>query len=158
VRSCNFVRASILILTPVLAGLSTVQSVSAQTVEASAAPVMKPPELKSPSRGFEWFFANIKKPASPCDGHHVVATWYNVGTQTASGQPFNPSGHTAAHRTLPFGSRVTVTNPHNGKSLTVIINDRGPYRKGVTIDLARGAADAIGMKRTQWVCMSVETE
>jgi rare lipoprotein A len=68
-------------------------------------------------------------------------------------QAFNPSGYTAAHRTLPFGSRVTVTNPRNGKSVTVVINDRGPFTRGVTLDLARGAANAIDMRQTQWVCM-----
>jgi rare lipoprotein A len=61
---------------------------------------------------------------------------------------------TAAHRTLPFGSRVTVTNPQNGSSVTVTINDRGPFTRGVTLDLAYGAARAIGMHGTQWVCMS----
>ncbi len=152
-RSCNFVRASIGIFALALAALSGAPSASAQTVEASAAPV-----VKLPGHGFDWFFANIKKPTSHCNGQHVVATWYDTGTQTASGQPFNPNGHTAAHRTLPFGSHVTVTNPRNGQSLTVIINDRGPFTKGVTLDLARGAARAIGMKDTQWVCMSVATE
>jgi rare lipoprotein A len=61
---------------------------------------------------------------------------------------------TAAHRTLAFGSQVTVTNPENGRSVTVTINDRGPFTRGVTLDLARGAAHAIGMSGTQWVCMS----
>ena len=55
--------------------------------------------------------------------------------------------------TLPFGSRVTVTNPANGRSVVVEINDRGPFTSGVTLDLARGAANAIGMHQTQWVCM-----
>jgi rare lipoprotein A (peptidoglycan hydrolase) len=75
------------------------------------------------------------------------------GRRTASGQTFDPGGHTAAHRTLPFGSRVTVTNPQNGRSVTVVINDRGPFTRGVTLDLTRSAARAIGMYRTQWVCM-----
>ena len=84
----------------------------------------------------------------------MVATWYASGRRTASGQTFNPGSHTAAHRTLPFGSRVTVTNPRNGQSVTVVINDRGPFTRGVTLDLARGAAHAIGMHGTQWVCVS----
>ena len=77
----------------------------------------------------------------------------NGSGSRASGQAFNPSGYTAAHRTLPFGSRVTVTNPRNGKSVTVVINDRGPFTRGVTLDLARGAANAIDMRQTQWVCV-----
>lgn len=104
------------------------------------------------SRGFAWFFAH-SKPHGACSGQHVVATYYMSGRRTASGQAFNSAGYTAAHRTLPFGSQVTVTNPDNGRSVTVVINDRGPFTHGVTIDLAHGAARAIGMRGTQWVCM-----
>jgi rare lipoprotein A len=105
------------------------------------------------SRGFAWFFSH-SKPHGTCSGQSVVATFYGSGRRTASGQAFNASGYTAAHRTLPFGSQVTVTNPENGRSVTVLINDRGPFTRGVTLDLARGAAHAIGMYRTQWVCLS----
>jgi rare lipoprotein A len=104
------------------------------------------------SRGFAWFFAH-SRPQGSCSGQHVVATFYASGRRTASGQRFDPNGYAAAHRTLPFGSQVTVTNPHNGSSVTVVINDRGPFTRGVTLDLTRGAARAIGMHGTQWVCM-----
>ena len=104
------------------------------------------------SRGFAWFFAH-SKPHGTCSGQHVVATLYASGQRTASGQTFNSSGYTAAHRTLPFGSQITVMNPENGKSVTVVINDRGPFTRGVTLDLTHGAARAIGMHGTQWVCM-----
>jgi rare lipoprotein A len=103
-------------------------------------------------RGFAWFFSH-SRPHGTCSGQHVVATYYASGRRTASGQAFDPGGYTAAHRTLPFGSRVTVTNPENGRSVTVVINDRGPFTRGVTLDLARGAAHSIGMYRTQWVCI-----
>jgi rare lipoprotein A len=102
--------------------------------------------------GVGWFFGH-SRPEGSCSGQHVVATWYASGHRTASGQSFDAGGHTAAHRTLPFGSRVTITNPRNGKSVTVVINDRGPFTRGVTLDLARGAAHSIGMTQTQWVCM-----
>jgi rare lipoprotein A len=105
------------------------------------------------SRGFAWFFAHTR-PEGASAGQHVVATYDTSGRRTASGQAFNSGGYTAAHRTLPFGSQVTVTNPRNGRSVTVVINDRGPFTRGVTLDLARGAAHAIGMYGTQWVCMS----
>jgi rare lipoprotein A len=105
------------------------------------------------SRGFGYFFAH-SKPAATCGGQSIVATYYNSGRRTASGQAFNASGYTAAHRTLPFGSQVKVTNPQNGASVIVTINDRGPFTRGVTLDLAHGAARAIGMHGTQWVCMS----
>lgn len=104
------------------------------------------------SRGYAWFFAH-SRPQGTCSGRHIVATFYASGRRTASGQIFDPSRYAAAHRTLPFGSRVMVTNPQNGSSVTVVINDRGPFTRGVTLDLSRGAARAIGMYRTQWVCM-----
>jgi rare lipoprotein A len=108
--------------------------------------------VQAHSRGFAWFFAH-SRPHGACSGQHVVATFYASGRRTASGQVFDSSGYTAAHRTLPFGSRITIMNPENGRSTTVVINDRGPFTRGVTLDLARGAARAIGMNRTQWVCM-----
>jgi rare lipoprotein A len=105
------------------------------------------------SRGFAWFFTH-SRPQGSCSGQQVVATFYGSGRHTASGQVFNPRGYTAAHRTLPFGSRVTVVNPQNGRSVVVVINDRGPFTNGVTLDLAIGAARTIGMNGTQWVCIS----
>jgi rare lipoprotein A len=77
-----------------------------------------------------------------------LATWYGAelhGNPTASGEPFDMNGLTAAHRTLPLGSRARITNLTNGRQVVVRINDRGPGRSGVMIDLSRGAADAIGM-------------
>jgi rare lipoprotein A len=86
----------------------------------------------------------------------VMATWYGnelAGHRTASGTPFNPNGLTAAHKTLPFGTCLVVGNPRTGKTVRVTVNDRGPFTKGVTLDLAHGAARAIGMKSTQAVTM-----
>jgi rare lipoprotein A len=102
------------------------------------------------SRGFDWFFAH-SRPEGDCSGQRVVATFYSSGGRTASGQAFHTGANTAAHRTLPFGSQVTVTNPRNGKSVTVV-RTAAPTPRGVTIDLASGAAHAIGMTATQWVC------
>lgn len=79
-------------------------------------------------------------------GSSGLASYYWQGTQTASGARFNPSAMTAAHRSLPFGTRVLVTNKSNGRSVTVTINDRGPFIKGRIIDLSSGAAGVIGMK------------
>lgn len=78
-------------------------------------------------------------------GSRGMASYYWQGTRTASGARFNPNGLTAAHRSLPFGTRVRVTNLNNGRSVTVTINDRGPFIKGRVIDLSRGAAQAVGM-------------
>jgi rare lipoprotein A len=118
-----------------------------------AAGLLAASSAQAHSRGFAWFFAH-SKPHGNCSGQQVVASYYSSGSRTASGQAFHSGGYTAAHRTLPFGSQVTVTNPDNGRSVTVLINDRGPFTRGVTLDLARGAASAIGMHGTQWVCMS----
>lgn len=74
-----------------------------------------------------------------------MASYYWQGQRTASGARFNPDGLTAAHRSLPFGTRVRVTNQSNGQSVVVTINDRGPFVGGRVIDLSRGAARAINM-------------
>jgi rare lipoprotein A (peptidoglycan hydrolase) len=86
-------------------------------------------------------------------GKRVVSAYYWQGQHTASGQPFNPNGLTAAHRTLPFGTRLTVTNPKTGQSVTVVVNDRGPFVPGVSLDLSLGAAQAIGMRGVGAVCI-----
>lgn len=77
-----------------------------------------------------------------------VASYYGKrfnGRPTASGERFDMNQLTAAHRTLPFGSMVQVTNPANGRSVTVRINDRGPFHGGRVIDLSRSAAEEIGI-------------
>lgn len=77
------------------------------------------------------------------------------GKRTASGERMNPHAYTAAHRTLPFGTRVQVTNRRNGRSVTVRINDRGPFTRGRVIDLSYAAARAIGMGGTAPVSLNV---
>ncbi len=78
----------------------------------------------------------------------VEASYYGAGlagNPTANGERFDPSKMTAAHRTLPFGSIVKVTNAATGKSVNVRINDRGPFHANRAIDLSTGAAKALGM-------------
>ena len=72
------------------------------------------------------------------------ASWYALTSRTASGERMNPAAMTAAHRTLPFGSKLRVTNPKNGKAVIVRINDRGPFIKGRVLDLSKGAAGKLG--------------
>jgi rare lipoprotein A len=86
-------------------------------------------------------------------GRKVITAYYWEGSHTASGQPFNPHAMTAAHRTLPFGTHLNVTNPRTGQSVEVIVNDRGPYTPGVGLDLSIGAAQAIGLHGTGSVCI-----
>jgi rare lipoprotein A len=76
--------------------------------------------------------------------HHAMkglASFYGKGTHTATGEAFDPRGLTAAHRTLPFGTRVRVTRVDNGESVIVRINDRGPFKPGRVIDLSQRAAE-----------------
>lgn len=81
-------------------------------------------------------------------GRGGVASWYGPGfhgRRTANGERFNQNALTAAHKSLPFGTRVRVTNLRNGRSVTVRINDRGPYSGGRVIDLSAQAAKVIGL-------------
>ena len=93
------------------------------------------------------------EPASEAAGSEIgagVASWYGsefAGRRTASGERFNPGEYTAAHRTLPFGTRVRVTNAA-GKSVVVRINDRGPFHGGRVIDLSQAAAAELGLVRS----------
>ncbi|MER2536664.1 MAG: septal ring lytic transglycosylase RlpA family protein [Rhizobiaceae bacterium] len=72
------------------------------------------------------------------------ASWYALTSKTASGERMNPAAMTAAHRSLPFGTRLKVTNRKNGKTVLVRINDRGPFIKGRVIDLSKAAARELG--------------
>jgi len=84
-----------------------------------------------------------------------TASYYRHGRKTANGEHFNPMGLTAAHRTLPFGTRVRVTHVGTGKSVVVRINDRGPFVHSRIIDLAMGAAQAIGVDGVARVALQV---
>lgn len=88
--------------------------------------------------------------AEPAKGKLVHVSYYGAGDgfkgrKTASGRPFNPEAMTAAHRTLPFGTHVKITNRENGKSVTVEITDRGPYVKGREYDISYAAARSLGI-------------
>jgi rare lipoprotein A len=87
-------------------------------------------------------------PTGPAWGDGL-ASFYGKGFEgkpTASGEPFNPRGFTAAHRTLPFGTCVRVEDKRTGKSVEVRVNDRGPYVAGRIIDLSDAAAAQLGIK------------
>jgi rare lipoprotein A len=80
-------------------------------------------------------------------GGYTLASFYAHGRRTASGEKFDASDLTAAHRTLPFGTRVRVTNVATGQSVTVRVNDRGPYVRGRAIDVSSSAAQVLGITR-----------
>jgi rare lipoprotein A len=88
---------------------------------------------------------NGPEPAAAPKALRGLASYYGKGELTAAGERFDPNGMTAAHRTLPFGTRVRVTRVDNGDSVVVRINDRGPYKPGRVIDLSERAAENLGM-------------
>ena len=91
---------------------------------------------------------------------HGQASWYGIrcngGTKTASGERLSNHAATAAHKTLPMGTKVRVTNLNNGKSEVVRINDRGPYKKGRVIDVTEGVAQRLGFYSRGIVSVKVE--
>ena len=81
-------------------------------------------------------------------GYMALASWYGPGFHgrtTANGERYDQWGLTTAHKSLPFGTRVRVTNPRTGQSIIVRVNDRGPFIGAREFDLSRGAADAVGL-------------
>jgi peptidoglycan lytic transglycosylase len=99
---------------------------------------------KAQSAG-SWLDANASIGSSSGRGFSGKASYYGSesGSRTASGQRFNQNAMTAAHRSLPFGTKLRVT--HRGQSVVVTVNDRGPFIRGRVLDLSKGAARAIGL-------------
>lgn len=141
-------------LTPTTAASSLAPSSPAASASPSAS--VSPSASASPSasrsqqaasRGKERTASPKPKPtakkttAAPkvLDSGSCGASFYSDGQLTANGESFNPSALTAAHKTLPFNTKVRVTNPANGKSVVVRINDRGPFIDGRCLDLSRAA-------------------
>jgi rare lipoprotein A len=100
-----------------------------------------------------FFLASISAVFAECGS----ASWYALHTRTASGERMNPASMTAAHRSLPFGTWLTVTNQGNGKSVIVRINDRGPFIPGRIVDLSKAAAEELSFIRSGHtkVCMII---
>jgi rare lipoprotein A len=127
---------------PMQVAILGIPNLKAALPEEGAAPVEQPRSDDGPAR---------PESKSACNGgRRIVSAYYWEGRHTASGQAFNPHAMTAAHRTLPFGTRLDVTNP---RTVNVLINDRGPFVRGVSLDLSLGAAQAIGLHGTGSVCI-----
>ena len=86
---------------------------------------------------------------TPAEAQSIVASWYEMGKVTASGEKFKPDKLTAAHRTLPFGTKLKLK--YKDRKVIVTINDRGPFIKGRNLDLSRGAAKVLRMEGVQKV-------
>jgi rare lipoprotein A len=121
-------------------------------VSLQAAPAQSSPQRRASVAHYRRVAAESKKhapfaakPAAPTDGSVGIASFYKFDSKTASGEQFNPRELTAAHRTLPFGTRLRVTNLATGQSVTVRVNDRGPFIPGRVIDVSHSAAEELGM-------------
>ena len=90
-------------------------------------------------------FASNKNATETQVASHGIASFYTEGTQTASGERFDTHELTAAHRSLPFGTRLRVTNVATGRSVTVRVNDRGPFVPGRIVDVSSSAAETLGI-------------
>lgn len=90
-------------------------------------------------------FAPYKNTTETRVGSHGLASFYTEGTRTANGERFDTHALTAAHPTLPFGTQLRVTNEATGKSVTVRVNDRGPFVPGRSVDVSYAAAERLGM-------------
>ncbi len=115
--------------------------------------------MKRTSIGVLLLILGVLAGCAPKYTEQGLASWYGpgfVGKRTASGERFVPCKRTAAHLTLPFGTRVKVTNLTNGRTVRVRVNDRGPYVQGRIIDLSRSAAAALGMVRAGVVEVRIE--
>lgn len=125
-------------------------------VVSEAVPAAVPPLVEAPVAAVEEPKKTIADSTIIGEG---VASYYGAelaGNRTASGERFNPDALTAAHRTLPMGTKVKVTNVANGKSVIVRINDRGPFAKKRIIDVSRAAAERISMVRSGTARVTIE--
>ena len=120
-----------------LLGIASLTPACATTHGGVAGPVLDPPTVEQ--EGYASFYGAQ---------HH--------GRRTASGEVFDAGRLTAAHRTLPFGTKVRVTNLNNGRHVVVRVNDRGPFRRGRVIDVSRRAAKELGFLRAGTARVRIE--
>jgi rare lipoprotein A len=139
-----------------ISGTAGIVPAHAGSFNPTAAPAAVAIFEVSPAPSWEERFIRQSPPVPLAQGQQIAsaagttgqASWYGpgfYGNRTANGETFRPGTLTAAHRTLPFGTLVRVTNLWNGRSAVVRINDRGPFHGGRIIDLAHGAAQQLGV-------------
>lgn len=129
-------------------------AVDTQIAPAPAVPAEAAPEMAKPEKVLEQ--DEEDRAVILAEG---MASYYGAelaGNRTANGERFDPDAMTAAHRTLPMGTKLKVTNKANGKSVIVRINDRGPFAKKRIIDISRGAAERISMIRSGTARVTLE--
>lgn len=152
------VRSVLRLLATALAAASLAACAQSSAVRTSAfvSPTRQPPVQHDRTASFfgGGHVASFRRHTPFARPHHSaptqiasrgVASFYTEGQQTASGEKFNTDDLTAAHPTLPFGTKLRVTNVTTGQSVTVRVNDRGPYVPGRVVDVSQSAANALGM-------------
>jgi len=138
----GIVRLSGIVLTAAMLGACAQSSVVTDKSALHASSRSVAPDRASPPRA-----AMRTTPTEQATETHSsgIASYYSEGIRTASGERFNAAELTAAHPTLPFGTRLRVTNVTTGKSVTVRVNDRGPFVRGRVVDVSYSAAESLGM-------------
>jgi peptidoglycan lytic transglycosylase len=128
-------------------GKSVVRWVAAGLAAAGLAACAQAPAPTNQkvARAHKQYSPLAAREALATDGASGVASYYSSGAVTASGERFDPSELTAAHRTLPFGTKLRVTDVATGRSVTVRVNDRGPFVPGRVVDVSHGAANSLGL-------------
>ncbi|MFN8390834.1 MAG: septal ring lytic transglycosylase RlpA family protein [Bdellovibrionota bacterium] len=127
---------------PVVCGLAALLGLFACNVDRPAQTQPSPPPEAAASQ------TEVPTPKAVVRASAYGAGDGLQGKKTASGETFNKDSLTAAHKSYPFGTKLKVTNPQNGKSVTVRVNDRGPYAKGRSLDLSDRAAKEIGITKS----------
>ena len=170
IRVCRYVLLNIVAVTVLMlslhSGVATSGDKTEQKAEALAEKVGKKAKQTEKVEGKNNLVKDKVKVKTDARGETVVeqvgeASWYGNkfhGKKTASGEAYDKKGLTAAHPTLPMGTKAKVTNLETGKSVGVEINDRGPYSKGRDIDLSKEAAKEIGMKKDGTAPVKIEAK
>ena len=158
--------AVIVLMLSLHSGIAISGDKTEQKAEALAEKVAKKAKQTEKAEGKNNLVKDKVKVKTDAKGQPVVeqvgeASWYGKdfqGKKTSSGETFNQHDLTAAHPTLPMGTKAKVTNLETGKSVQVEINDRGPYSKGRDIDLSKEAAKEIGMKKDGVASVKIEAK
>ena len=153
----KFIAGSAIFMIAMLSAADHSAALAASAKKASPEPLIAKNAVKSPGKSTtKAKTAKSKKPFQQVG----TASWYGPGLRghkTASGEVLNPNALTAAHRSLPLDSKIRVTNLENGKSVDVVVNDRGPYFPGRVIDLSVKAAERLDIREAGLAKVRIET-
>jgi rare lipoprotein A len=127
------------------------------TLWRKVAPPQKPRKINLMRKWIVIVLATCLAPLEAEAGSWIGKASYYSGNKTASGASFHSAGLTAAHRTLPFGTPVRVTNMENGRSAILVVNDRGPFVRGRIIDVSTHAAQILAFRNQGVARVRVET-